>query len=235
MSRLPQIIELMRLCDASEQDKTLIRTLPWEIDCSTKHRQIVGLGATPDFAFLLLEGWAARFSVRRNGTRRITGFLLPGDLSWIHALAAAEMDHAIVAVTDCVYAKVPAYALLQAAGSSANVSMALLRAKLVDEAILRTWLRNSEDAERSVGHLICELHARLKAAGLAQGESLQVPLTQEQIGDALSLTSVHTNRMIRKLREYGFITKRGSQIKIVDIDALRRFSAFNPSYLHQTL
>lgn len=233
MPPLSQIIDFLRIPDLSEKDAALIRALPWEVGHVKKSGKILAAGETPDFAFMILAGWAARYDVRRDGTRRVTGFLLPGDVCWIHAVTATKMDHSVSAITACDYTRVSASALREAINSSAKVNMAFLRSKLIEEAILRKWLRNSLDAKRSLAHFICELHARSLAIGHAEGNTLEIPLTQDQIGDALSLTAVHTNRMFRSLRESGLVNAKGGKIIIMDLDAVHRFCGFNPLYLHQ--
>ena len=43
-----------------------------------------------------------------------------------------------------------------------------------------------------------------------------MPLTQEHIGDALGLTNVHVNRMLRELREEGVLVLKGGVLRILD-------------------
>jgi CRP-like cAMP-binding protein len=113
--------------------------------------------------------------------------------------------------------------------------MTLWRAKLIEEAILRVWLRNSADAVRAVAHLFCELHARLATHGLARGHAFDVPATQEQLGDALGMTSVHLNRMLRKLREAGLLSFKDGVVTLLDKDSAYHFCSFDPAYLKADL
>ncbi len=53
--------------------------------------------------------------------------------------------------------------------------------------------------------MLCEFITRCSAAGLGSPQRFHVPMTQEQIGDATGLTTVHVNRMIRTLVEEGFV------------------------------
>lgn len=57
-------------------------------------------------------------------------------------------------------------------------------------------------------------------------------MTQEQIGDALGLTSVHVNRSIRTLRGEGLIQTSRSAVRILDWLDLVLAGEFNPDYLH---
>ena len=105
----------------------------------------------------------------------------------------------------------------------------------MDEAISREWLVNlgRREADKRVGHLICEMLLRSKAVGLTTDDSFVVPLTQEQLGDTMGLSAVHMNRTLQKLRGDGLITSDGKRIVVHDYFKLAEFSGFDPIYLHQ--
>jgi DNA-binding transcriptional regulator LsrR (DeoR family) len=56
-------------------------------------------------------------------------------------------------------------------------------------------------------------------------------LTQELIGDALGLTTVHVNRTLRSLREDRLIAINGRSVTILDFEGLSLLSDFENSYL----
>lgn len=209
-----------------------IRAMPWSTVTVRRARDILSLGDRPDYLYVIEDGWGARYGVRSDGSRRITGFMLPGDLCGIHAITDEAMDHAIVALTDCRVARVGNGAIADAVASSPAIAQALWRAKLADEATLRTWLLNSHDAAEALAHLICELHARADAIGLVHDRRFRAPLTQEHIGDALGFTSVHVNRMVKLLRTSGLTEVASGEVIVPDVEALRRFCGFSPAYLH---
>jgi DNA-binding transcriptional regulator LsrR (DeoR family) len=64
--------------------------------------------------------------------------------------------------------------------------------------------------------------------------SFDMPLTQELIGGALGLTTVHVNRTFRSLREDKLIAIDGKCVTILDFDALSLLSDFDNSYLGET-
>jgi len=97
---------------------------------------------------------------------------------------------------------------------------------------LRTWLLNSASAYQAVAHLLCELHARADNVGLVADGRCRIPLTQQDIGDAVGITSVHTNRVLQKLRNEGLVEFGHGTLLIQDVDALRRACDFRPAYLH---
>jgi CRP-like cAMP-binding protein len=88
------------------------------------------------------------------------------------------------------------------------------------------------DAVEKLAHLLCELFLRLRGIGLTNGTTFDIPVTQEQFGDATGMTSVHVNRTLQDIRDTGLIIWKGKQVTIPDVEALKRAGLFNPNYLH---
>ena len=118
--------------------------------------------------------------------------------------------------------------------STPALTRAFWRATLVDEAILRQWLVNGgrKEAYAAVAHLLCELHQRLQIVGLVEGDSFELPLTQQELADATGITNVHVNRVLRRLREDGLVERTRGMLRIRELSKLRRIAHFNPNYLH---
>jgi CRP-like cAMP-binding protein len=180
-----------------------------------------------------VEGWAARYKLLPDGARQITAFLIPGDFCDLHVTILGEMDHGITTLTRSRVAFVPR-ARIEELTERPSLVKAFWWSTLVDEAILRAWIVNvgRRDAFEAVGHLICELYVRMKNIGLVDGRRFDLPLTQEEIGDALGLTSVHVNRVLQRLRSEDLISFRQGLLTIHDYPALEKASGFNPNYLH---
>ena len=195
---------------------------------------LVRKGDRPHDVHILLAGWAARYDVVPNGGRAITAFLLPGDLLDQHVTVLGEMDHSIVTLTDATVAYLPNGRLESVAVRRPLVASALWWSTLVDQAVLRAWLVNigRRDAFEAIGHLLCELHARLAKVGITSNAHFELPLTQEDVADALGLTPTHVNRMFKRLREENFISLRQNKLVILDIAKLQSVTGFDPSYLH---
>lgn len=209
-------------------ERQLIEGLPHITRSVARRREAIRRGSTPEYLYVVLEGWAGRYGLRSDGSRRLTGFLLPGDFCGIHAVCHKPMDHAILAFTKCNFALVEQKYIDALVAEAPIIGQALWNAKLRDEIRLRTWLLNSDDSLRVYAHLICELHERQRLP--AEGSSaFALPLTQEDIGDALGITAVHTNRIMRKLREAGLIAHKRGILTITDISNLREVAHFNPS------
>ena len=226
------LTKLHSLVPLTETDVAAVEQLAFQVTRIARQRDAIAKGDRPQYLYVVIEGWAARYSLRPDGTRRITGFLLPGDFCGIHAVCHAPIDHAILALTDCTLAKIDVADIEDLVGRAPAIGRALWYAKLIDEAILRTWLLNSSDAFRTLAHLLCEFDARLHPGQGSGARHLELPITQEHLGDALGVTSVHVNRIMRRLREAGLVELDARGVTIADIAALRRAAAFDPSYLH---
>jgi CRP-like cAMP-binding protein len=105
---------------------------------------------------------------------------------------------------------------------------------LVEASVFREWILNvgRRDAFARVAHLLCELALRLELADLGTHREYELPISQEQLADAVSLTSVHVNRTLMKLEHDGFISRSKRQITIRDWSKLIGIADFNDRYLH---
>ena len=79
-----------------------------------------------------------------------------------------------------------------------------------------------------------ELRERLKVIGAVDGNSFEMPLTQEQIGEALGITAVHANRVIKQLRQEGVVELHRGRVTVLDEQKLLELADFDGRYLHQS-
>ena len=94
----------------------------------------------------------------------------------------------------------------------------LWRDTLIDAAIFREWIVNvgQRPAASRLAHTVVELRQRLAATGRAAGDTFEMPLTQEQISEALGITPVHANRIIRQLRDDGVMDISRGRVTVLD-------------------
>jgi CRP-like cAMP-binding protein len=78
------------------------------------------------------------------------------------------------------------------------------------------------------------MYVRLDGIGFANERTVPLRITQDEIGDALGLSAVHTNRALQYLRSEGYITHDGRNLTIHDWAGLSEAGEFDPTYLHQT-
>ena len=68
---------------------------------------------------------------------------------------------------------------------------------------------------------------------MAETANIELPMTQEQLGDATGLTAVHVNRTIKALEHDGLIMRSNPRsIQIGDWRKLAEVGDFDSNYLH---
>ena len=159
----------------------------------------------------------------------------PGDVTDLYSYVLKKLDHGIGAVTRCEVAHIPHEAVRRLCETYPNLAYTLWRDSLVDTAILNMNIVNAgrRSARERIGHLICEQYTRLKAVGLAEVKnSAKFYITQTDIADATGLSLVHVNKTLQTLKAQELIGRDPSLIEILNWDALKSMSGFDPGYLH---
>ena len=90
-------------------------------------------------------------------------------------------------------------------------------------------MRLSDPATLTVGG---EFAVRLRAIGLADGDTFDLPITQTELADATGMSVVHTNRTLQELRARKLIAWKGASLEILNWDELTADGDFDPAYLH---
>jgi CRP-like cAMP-binding protein len=183
---------------------------------------------------LIIDGVAFRHKLTAEGARQIVSIQLPGDLLDLQHLFLNIADHSVQALTEIEIADIDRTALQKIVLERPAVGTALWVDGLVDSSIFREWVLNvgRRSARARIAHILCEIAIRMRAAGLIEDVKFHLPVTQEQLGDATGLTSVHVNRTIKMLVKEGLIDHGGRWIAIKDWEGIRRVGDFNPLYLH---
>lgn len=194
----PLTRKLQNFAKLSDDDERMIDDAIAAIRHVEAHQDLIKEGERPDSVFLVLDGFACRYKITEDGRRQIVAYLVPGDFCDVHVFILKQMDHSIATLSNCRIAEIAPARILELTETPAVVR-ALWWATLVDEAILREWLVGigRRDAAQRIAHLFCELHLRLRAVGLADGNRFELPITQEELGDTTGLTLVHVNRTLR--------------------------------------
>jgi len=215
-------------------DQAAVLPLPHIIRRVRAHEFIVREDDRPRHSCLLLSGFAFRHKIAGNGGRQIFSIHMRGDIVDLHNSMLRRADHNVQALTDVEAAFIPVAAIDDLVVSHPAVAKAMWYDTLVDAAIFREWTLNvgRRDARTRMAHMLCEFALRLHVAGLGERMNYTLPMTQEQLGDALALTTVHVNRMLRSLEKDGFIERTQRSVRIVDFQLLSRIGDFDARYLH---
>ena len=218
----------------SPADCDALLHLPFSFRTFEPGSYLVREGDVPDQCGVLASGYAYRHKTARNGGRQIVSLHLPGEILDLQHLYLDVADHSVQTLTQCHVATVPRSAFRALVAERPAIAHAIFVNVLVEGSIFREWLLNigQRDARQRVAHLLCEFAVRLDKQGMVPHESYRLPMTQEQLGDALGLTTVHVNRTLRTLVEEGMITHSRRSIGFASWEALKKASDFDDHYLH---
>ena len=218
----------------SDEEKEVLENAIAKVREVAADEDIVKEGDRPSESSLLLEGFAARYKVLSNGRRQITDFHVVGDFVDLHSFLLKTMDHGILALTRCRIGAVPHATLHHITETYPHLARLLWLHTLIDSAVHREWLTamGRRPANAHLAHLICELFVRLRLVGQADNDTIQLPITQAELGDALGLSTVHVNRVLQSLRAEGLVRWQGSSLTILDWDRLQEVAEFTPTYLN---
>jgi|CXWL01.1.fsa_nt_gi CRP-like cAMP-binding protein len=187
---------------------------------------IVRAGEPQHLVHVILSGWAYRAAQLENGRRQILTFLIPGDLVDIEALISPEAPahFSVRSLTDIELRSYPAAPLRalamgdpdrrRAYESDVRSHLAGMGHRLVDIG--------QRGAPGRLARLLVELHDRQAARGAAEAGAFDLPANQDQIADALGITSVHVNRTLRGFRNAGLVEIERKRARILDRSALER-------------
>jgi CRP-like cAMP-binding protein len=198
------------------------------------HEDIVREGDRPKAVIAILEGWACKYRVTGDGRRRIVGFVLPGDICDFDGSLLPEMNHSIASITRVTAAEISQSSFEELVNSRPNLLRAFQTDRVVNDAIQREWTINvgRRSASARLSHLLCELFFRLRRTGLVTDDCFKLPLSQNDLADALGLTVVCVNRTLQQMRTSGIIELSNRTITIPNLDVLGRKGDFQNRYLH---
>lgn len=179
---------------------------------------VISENEVPRDLFIVRSGWLHSSVVLGNGSRQIMRFHFQGDILGLPLLAFADSPETVTGVTDAVLCPFSREKLATLICEHPRIAALLLGLAVADRVSLADRLASigRTSARARVSSLLCEIFARMRRLGAPRDEAIQLPLTQEEIGDATGLTAVHVNRMMRGLAEDGIIERNGSQIRLLN-------------------
>jgi CRP-like cAMP-binding protein len=176
---------------------------------------------------VICQGWAATAMAMSDGRRQILSFLLPGDLVSAVLIFQPLSQCSVEAITDVRYRSFPRDEL-QRAIQRQPALFALVSRMWSDEAMradrLAIDLGRRGAAER-IASLILALRERMARRGTMQGATMDFPLRQHHIADAVGLTVVHVGNILTEFRRAGLLEITDRSLTIADPAGLRGLAA----------
>ena len=179
-------------------------------------------------AIILCSGWACSYKILSDGARQIITFPIAGDCVGLRSILLRTSDHSLSTVTDATVSTVEADRMLKVLNEHPRVGAALMWATSRDEAMVVEHLVSigRRSALERTAHFFMELAERLMLVRLATSSEFKCPLNQYVLADALGLSAIHVNRVLRQLRERGLMTVKSGKVVIHDMSGLSALAGY---------
>lgn len=180
------------------------------------------------------EGWLMRSKKLPNGRRQVIDFVVPGEVLCHEAIIGAHSYYDLQTIGPAEVSWVGLDAVEAFFAEFPRIATAFNRFTMLEEAIMTERLLSvgQRSALERISHLVLELWHRLQLAGRAEDHAFSMPLTQENIGECLGLSTVHVNRILKELegRRLLHVVPHRS-IGLHDPERLARLALFKSGYL----
>lgn len=230
----PMITKLAQRSPLGAAERAALLSLPHRTAQLSRGSFIARDGERSRRCCLLLSGFVYRHKLTGDGARQILAVHVQGDLVDLQNGLLAYADHNVQPLTPTEVAFIPHDAIFAVAVAFPQIARALWTDTAATGSILGEWLLNvgQRNARERICHLLCELALRQEAMGVHVGSDYRWKITQEQLGDATGLTSVHVNRTLQSLRRDGLLRPDRRQVTVADWRRLSEQGDFTPAYLH---
>lgn len=174
------------------------------------------------------QGWALSETRLTGGKRQILRFHFSGDLIGASGIAFRDAPASIVAATDMVVCRFPRMALGETFIAHPRLAALFFSISQMESIDLSDRLRamGRSEGKARLANLFLSIAARMRAVTGEHNPVVRIPLTQSDLGDAVGLTQVHVNRLIRQMTEEKLITRNRSTVTLLDEKGLVDLSRF---------
>lgn len=196
---------------------------------------LVTEGTRAPHLFTVLEGVALRYATLEDGRRQVLNFVFPGELVGLQSAVMEEMSHSVDAKTDmtlCVFPRARFWEMFKTSPARAyDVTwMAAREERLLSDNLISVGRLTG--LER-IAFALYALYIRYRDLDLTDGPHFPRHFTQSEIADAIGLSVVHTNKLLRKLRLEGLAEWGDTQVRIDAPEALAALAKIDPAQVRR--
>lgn len=188
------------------------------LSLATAGKTLVEAGAPANAIFTVRAGCLKSFTVDADGTERVRGFYLPGDIIGLDALGAEAFPATIVAVTPSQVCRISAAGVRKLMGDSPFLARRILDRTSAELAQALT-MAGDYTAEQRIAAFLLSMRQRL-----GNPAELRLPMTRRDIANYLRLATETVCRVMGRLESHGQIRSESKTVKLVDARALRQIA-----------
>ncbi len=191
-------------------------------------RHLAVEGAPNPFVFFHLTGWACAECVSARGDRVLMDFLTAGDFSGL-AQEGGDAAYTVTAMSDLVALRFERELLYELVDRDERVRATCFQA--MQASLNRTRNMRVAVSAKSGVSKVCQVLSDLGERVIALSDSTlgavvrpRIPLSQVALANAIGLTPVAVNRIVKTLRQAGLVDWDVAGLSILDLRRLRAFA-----------
>ncbi|MEC9482466.1 MAG: Crp/Fnr family transcriptional regulator, partial [Halomonas sp.] len=162
---------------------------------------------------------------------------LPGDIIGLREFAFSQRLASVSMIDSGAICHFPHRRLLEIFRTSTLLTAVFFAVASRQQAMLTERLVNlaRRTAQQKLAHFLYEMYQRLSHTGSVENGRFRLPLSQEQLGDTLGLSSVHISRTFTLFREKGLVLRERHRVTLSDPEALAKVAEFDGCYLNDNV
>jgi CRP-like cAMP-binding protein len=225
-----QVMTRLALSAADRQAFLAVAAAPRHV---RKSERLIGEGDDNSSLVVLCRGMARAVRVLADGSQQIVAIFVAGDMLNVGDLTFRRARTSIFALTPAISLSIPLPALDRLMEERPAIARVLWRETANQAAIQREWMigLGRRTAQARLAHFVCEMSCRLQLYTPEACDGFDLPLTQQDLGDTLGLSTVHVNRVLQVLRSEGLIEFNRGRLEIRDMAGLAAIAEFDRHYL----
>lgn len=224
--------KITKYVDLDEYNARYLSMIEEPEEAFPARRRLRRAGETATHLYIVKKGWLYSVRYLAGERRHVQSLHFPGDVIGLGdvTLQAASAD--LITATDAVLCPLPKNNLQQMFVDAPRIAAILFAFAALDATILSERLAavSRLQAEGRIAHLLMQIHARLAVTAPGNGNWIRMPISQEIIGDAVSLTQAYVNRSLKALEDRGLILRRNQGVELLDLDKLAELGEFEDRF-----
>lgn len=191
-----------------------------------------------EYIYIVNSGWGFIYkTVSNNGKRQILRFLLPGDMIGFQTNSKGAVTYSAGTITEVNLSAFPRNKIKPLIRKEPELAIRLLEMGSRDVSLCQNHLMAAgrKSARESIAFVLLELFYRVKfqipEEYSESTQSIAFPITQEDIGDAIGLTNIHVNRVIKELINEGLLLCSKRKLTILKEEELSKLADFSPEII----
>ncbi len=212
------LLRLERHTQLSTDERDIFEGLDREILTRKKRAAVFDPTRADARIAIIKSGWAVSRATSSTGQSTITQIYMPGDVIGLADLGFAAPPHDVQMQTDGVVSLVDRRTLSRLGHNHPRLLALLLSMASLEEVALRDRLHaiTRLSAEDRLIHFMLSMKSRTAQLTDQPSDRFPLHMSQKDIGDALGLTDIYVNRLMRKLSSTGQIDVARPYIRITD-------------------